>query len=539
METDPNYEYDAPKWFDFIAENEQLGDELSLDDSWFEREHPLHEPKDPNYYSATDKPLVSRCQGNKAELSKGKPRDKKPAKKDYGSKKSLGLRTIRTRRGQHGNQARNENCATSTETGKLSAQNAEQQVSLKEGKKDSNGTFRGDGRETPDEIMCDKKCSFTPPWTDSPKTEDTPHDSSKEGSESSLNDVAVFSPRSAKLSHSPMSPVRIRSLKSSSSSASPSPKTSLLHKAMTGACRQGPRRRRRLLPAIPDVNTTSVEGNGIKSLPDLHLTQSGDGTCQKTTTIPQSSKTSEKPSLKEATVVDTCSMKPLRATDMRANIGASNNNNNYCSLPRHGNEFCKDENNTFTGRSLCVIPESNYSEKGNNQVLASTDCEKQKSTRCETGLLSNNKSLEALLKMHNKKVVSARSQYDDNGRRIKTAEPNFCPAPAKTLSASCKRFAPTVEKPVGSAKQKRRSCMASVINTQSEITKGINTCLTSSNTSTENNKKGKESSSKQTTKQKRRSCMASLQNNGLTETVDKELRNLITQHNSRVSARKS
>ena len=28
METDPNYEYDAPKWFDFIAENEQLGDEL-------------------------------------------------------------------------------------------------------------------------------------------------------------------------------------------------------------------------------------------------------------------------------------------------------------------------------------------------------------------------------------------------------------------------------------------------------------------------------------------------------------------------------
>lgn len=99
MEPDQNYEYDAPKWFDFNAENE-FDDDLSLDDSWFEREHPLHEPKDPSIHSAAVKPLISGFQGSKTESSKTKPQGKKLIKKDFNSKKSLGLNTIRTQRGE-------------------------------------------------------------------------------------------------------------------------------------------------------------------------------------------------------------------------------------------------------------------------------------------------------------------------------------------------------------------------------------------------------------------------------------------------------
>lgn len=111
MEADQNYEYDAPKWFDFNAENE-FDDDLSLDDSWFEREHPLHEPKDPSIHSAAVKPLISGFQGSKTESSKTKPQGKKLIKKDFNSKKSLGLNTIRTQRGQHKNDTKQDRGAT-------------------------------------------------------------------------------------------------------------------------------------------------------------------------------------------------------------------------------------------------------------------------------------------------------------------------------------------------------------------------------------------------------------------------------------------
>lgn len=308
------------------------------------------------------------------------------------------------------------------------------------------------------------------------------------------------------------------------SSTSPSPKSSLLHQAVAGACHLGPRRRRRLLPAIPVVKSTSAKAIEMRPSPDLcssHVLV--DGLNQKTRPICDS----DKPALKETVVSN--SMKPLRATDTHANIGASNH-----PFPRKSSEFSKEDKNTFIGHSLCVIPERHCKEGSGCKALASREREKQKSSKWETGQLSSDKSIEELLKMHNKKIVSAKSQYDENGRRIKTSEPNFCPAPVKNSPASQKRSASTVDKPVVSAKQKRRSCVASVTSAQSELSKGKNVVLTSSRT----NMKGNDYSNQQTAKHKRHSCMASLQNNDFTDTVDNELRDLIAQHNSRVNAGK-
>ena len=137
----------------------------SLDDSWFEREHPLHEPKDPSIHSAAVKPLIS---GSKTESSKTKPQGKKLIKRDFNSKKSLGLNTIRTQRGQHKNDTKQDRSATAKKTRKTSPQNADQQVSVKDERQDSNGSVMGDGRNTPDEILHNKSCNFTPPWSDTP-----------------------------------------------------------------------------------------------------------------------------------------------------------------------------------------------------------------------------------------------------------------------------------------------------------------------------------------------------------------------------------
>ena len=359
----------------------------------------------------------------------------------------------------------------------------------------------------------------------------------REGSNSSLNEAAAISPRHVPVNHSPMSPVRVRTLKSSSSSMSPSsPKTSLLSKAVSGACQQG-MRKRRLLPSLPDVKNKPAETSRISSSPGQCSNQSADGANKKATSVSQNVKLNEKVFFKDTVFGD--SVKPLRATDMCVNIGT-------LTHPPHGGDAEREEKNSFGQRSLHAIPENSSSKGVDNQAFAPTEKEKQRSTRCETGGLQNDKSLEDLLKMHNKKIVSARSQYDENGRKIRTAEPSFCPAPSKKMSspvsssAACKRPASTVDKPIVAAKQKRRSCVASVSNVQSEITKS-NTRSISSNTSANVNKKGKVSSSsnQQTAKQKRRSCMASLQYDGQSDKADKELRDLIAQHNSRVSAKRS
>lgn len=358
----------------------------------------------------------------------------------------------------------------------------------------------------------------------------------REGSNSSLNEAAAVSPRHVPFNHSPMSPVRIRTLKSSSSSMSSmspsSPKTSLLSKAVSGACQQGTRKRR-LLPSLPDIKNKPAETSRISSSPGQCSNQSADGANKKATSVSQNVKLNEKVFFKDTVVGD--GVKPLQATDTCVNIGT-------LTHPQHGDDAEREEKNSFGQRSLHAIPENSSSKGMGNQAFALTEREKQRSTRCETGGLQNDKSLEDLLKMHNKKIVSARSQYDENGRKIRTAEPSFCPAPSKkmSLSATCKRPASTVDKPMVAAKQKRRSCVASVSNVQSEMTKS-NTRSISSNTSANVNKKSKVSSTsnQQTAKQKRRSCMASLQYDGQSDKADKELRDLIAQHNSRVSAKRS
>lgn len=140
----------------------------SLDDSWFERVHPLHEPRDPTHHDATAKPLLASNQGNTAVPLGSRPQTKKPAKKNYNSKKSLGIKTIRTRRGQHENPNNKETGSTGSKNEKSPGQKTDRQVSLKDGTKDASGNTRGDGRITPDDITHNKECSFTPPWTNSP-----------------------------------------------------------------------------------------------------------------------------------------------------------------------------------------------------------------------------------------------------------------------------------------------------------------------------------------------------------------------------------
>ena len=136
---------------------------------WFERVHPLHEPKDPSFHDATIKPLLTTSQVNKVAPSNSKPPQTSKAKKNYNSKKSLGIKSIRTRRGQHEN-ANNKESSGKGLKNEQPSQKANLQACLNSGKIDLQGSSTGDGRVTPDEIQLNKQCNFTPPWTNSPDT---------------------------------------------------------------------------------------------------------------------------------------------------------------------------------------------------------------------------------------------------------------------------------------------------------------------------------------------------------------------------------
>ena len=335
----------------------------------------------------------------------------------------------------------------------------------------------------------------------------TPHANKREGSDSSL-----CSPLRVAAHQSPLSPAQVQSLKSSSGSPL-SPKSSLLSKAVSGSYHQAGQygRKRRLLPAIPDLKQNPAGTSTISSSPirlpcqlkgETDVCGVSDDQMEidcKDTTCGVSSK------LLQAAVMD-----PTATQE------------------QHGNHIFKREDKQ---RPLEAIPEDSNGKGKPNRAFAATEIERRRTLKSETETLSNDTSLEALLKQHNKKIAAARNQYDENGRKIRTAEPNFCPAPSYNLSSSsaCKRSTSSVEKPTIAAKQKRRSCVAAVSNTQSETTKS----------KTLANNKGKDSVNKQTVKQKRRSCAAALQNSGQVSHADKELRDLIAQHNSRVNAKKT
>lgn len=329
----------------------------------------------------------------------------------------------------------------------------------------------------------------------------TPHANNGEGSDSSLS-----SPQRVAAHQSPLSLARVQSLKSSLGSPL-SPKSSLLSKAVSGSYNQGGQcgRKRRLLPAIPDLKQNPAGTSTISSSP-IRLP------CQ----------------LKEETEGFSLSDDQIEIECKDTTCGVSSKLSRAAVMEptatqeQQGNHIFKRDDNI---RSLEAIPEDSNGKGKPNRTLKS-----------ETETFSNDTSLEALLKQHNKKIAAARSQYDENGRKIRTAEPNFCPAPSHKLSSSsaCKRSTSSLEKPTIAAKQKRRSCVAAVSNTHSEMTKS----KTQSNNSSLANNKVKDAVNKQTVKQKRRSCAAALQHSGQVSNADKELRDLIAQHNSRVNAKK-
>ena len=338
----------------------------------------------------------------------------------------------------------------------------------------------------------------------------TPHANKTEGSDSSL-----CSPQRVAAHQCPLSPAWVQSLKSSAGSPL-SPKSSLLSKAVSGSYHQAGQcgRKRRLLPAIPDLKHNPAGTSTISSSP-IRLP------CKLKGETDACSLSDDQMEMDCKDTTCGVSSKLLQAAVMDP------------TQEQHGNHIFKREDKQ---RPLEAIPEDTNGKGKLNRAFATTEIERKMTLRSETETFSNDTSLEALLKQHNKKIAAARNQYDENGRKIRTAEPNFCPAPSHKLSSSsaCKRTTSSLEKPTIAAKQKRRSCIAAVGNTQNEMTKS----KTQSNNSSLANNKGKDAINKQTVKQKRRSCAATLQHSGQVSNADKELRDLIAQHNSRVNAKK-
>ena len=349
-------------------------------------------------------------------------------------------------------------------------------------------------------------------------TESTSHANKRQGRSSSLGDTTVFSPRRVPVHQSPMSPARVRSLKSLSGS-SLSPKSSLLSKAVSGNCHQGSqnRRKRRLLPALPDTKQSPKSASRLSS-------SSSRMHCQSKSETDVSNQNDQMP-IESEQAGSGVSIKPLRTTELQVMESTTQD--------QHSNDtFKREDRNMLSQRPLEAIPE-NTNSKG--KALPKNG-ERQKIVRSESETSPNDASLEALLKQHNKKIAAARTQYDENGRKIRTAEPNVCPAPSHKLPSSsyaCKRSTTSLEKPAIAAKQKRRSCVAAVSNVQREVAKSK-----THSTSTQANKMGRETV-KQTAKQKRRSCAGAIQLSGQANDTEKELRDLIAQHNSRVNAKKS
>ena len=361
-------------------------------------------------------------------------------------------------------------------------------------------------------------------------SENASHANKKDDRSSSLNNMAVFSPQRVLSNQSPMSPVPVRSVKRSYTEYASSPKTSLLSKAVSGYQKGNqPGRKRRLLPAIPSINKNSPGSICTSPASPTQLHHQIEG---------KEGKMNDQMFSREAA----CSVSnmPLRAVDLSQAASQDHPLGHLQSNNTIKREF--QDKNMFSQRPLEAIHENTASKEKPSQPLVQTDGEKNTSSKHKMVTQSHDVSLEALLKQHNKKIAAARNKYDENGRKIRTAEPNFCPAPGhKSISSSstvlspsaaCKRPTTAVE-PVVGVKQKRRSCVAAVSSTQSE-----KATFKTNSSSSNINRKGKEDVCKQTAKQKRRSCVATFGNSGHAK-LDKELRDLIAQHNSKVKAKRS
>lgn len=156
--------------FESICEADFVTEFLhSLNSSWFEKVHPLHEPKDPSHHDATTKPLLPAAQVDKPATS-SRPQPNK-LKKNYNSKKSLGIKSIRTQRGEHEGMNNREN------SGKVQI-DVKSSTAKKDEKKTTQRSSSEEGNLTPERLRHHKQCSFTPPWINSPHNrpgKDTSH----------------------------------------------------------------------------------------------------------------------------------------------------------------------------------------------------------------------------------------------------------------------------------------------------------------------------------------------------------------------------
>lgn len=140
----------------------------SLSDSWFERTHPLHEPKVPSQENTSNKPLLGK---HESKTVPSKKTCAKPGQASRGkTKKSLGVKMIRTQRGEHGPRTSREH--TDKPCGEKPC--GEKACDVRRGACDVRGNSWGRspgvevGRTTPDEFRCDSNFTFHPPWTSSP-----------------------------------------------------------------------------------------------------------------------------------------------------------------------------------------------------------------------------------------------------------------------------------------------------------------------------------------------------------------------------------
>jgi hypothetical protein len=119
-----------------------------LDDSWFKREHPLHEPKDKEKNDRELKPLI--------EINE-KQTDNKKTTLYKNPKKSLGVkRSVQVKRGDNGPAGRRK----LPETKRINRRNSSER--LKESKEPKSGGRVDENKSSKDEF-CENR-EFTPPW---------------------------------------------------------------------------------------------------------------------------------------------------------------------------------------------------------------------------------------------------------------------------------------------------------------------------------------------------------------------------------------
>ncbi|XP_031569740.1 uncharacterized protein LOC116304188 [Actinia tenebrosa] len=430
MDVDPNYEFECPKWYDF-AQEENGDEEECLDDSWFEREHPLHEPKDKEKNIQELKPLIEI---NEIQTdNKKKTMGSKKTDQNKKCKKSLGVRkTVQLRRGENGQRRRKL-----PDTTRLKRRNSSEGLKNKEQK--SGGQIDKNSRN---DFSDDTNC--TPPWgVNSP--------SARPGT----NVETDISPKTALL----YSPLRGPLMSPSTNS----PKNTLLAKAVNKA--SGTNYKRRILPTIPCNH--NVQNQEIP----LHLPLRGTTTSSSDDQSPHSSVPELNMIQNKSPATDNLNINKQLSNPERQNIDANStdttkNDQSPVSveelLKQHNQKVMASRNKydcngrRIQRRSVATVVGAEVDKKtGDNsevfvtqdQISTSSSADANNLVVIQEEMAFVNPSLkgveskpetntemtaEALLKLHNQRIMASKCKYDSNGRRIRTVNPSFCAAPTKS-----------------------------------------------------------------------------------------------------------